>query len=208
MEITAIKKGKRHLTAVTLSNGEELSLSTEFFEEQLLNTGSSLSEEDVKKLIKGSDNRRAFSRSVWQIEQGDLSQKSLEQKLKNAGFGSEAITYAVNRMKELGLIDDAALAERLAERMLASCISSREAVNKLVQKGIKRETATAAVNSFECEPRAQIKALIYKKYAGKLTNPENTKKVFAALVRKGFAYSDIKAELSAYSDEVKYSEDE
>ena len=48
---------------------------------------------------------------------------------------------------------------------------------------------------------------ILKKYKNRLTDEESVRRVFAALQRKGFGYSDIKAVLKQYSDELQNSED-
>ena len=111
-------------------------------------------------------------------------------------------------MEELDLINDTAFAERLAEQYLQSGISVREAENKMILKGIDRATAKAALQMFEVDAPSQIKLVINKKYRTKLENSENIPKVFAALTRKGFKYSDIKKVLSEYSEQLKGSEED
>ena len=93
-------------------------------------------------------------------------------------------------MEELDLINDTAFAERLAEQYLRGGISVREAENKMFLKGIERKTAKAALDLFEVDAKQQIKLLINKKYRAKLQCAENVPKVFAALGRKGFNYSE------------------
>ena len=98
-------------------------------------------------------------------------------------------------------------AESLAEKLLSACVSRREALVKMQNKGLDRQTAQLALDLFECDETAQIKALIIKKYKNRLTDEESVRKVFAALQRKGFGYSNIKAVLRQYSEELQNSED-
>lgn len=91
---------------------------------------------------------------------------------------------------------------------MQSGISPREAESKMFLKGIDRATAKAALQMFEVDEQSQIKLVINKRYRTKLENAENIPKVFAALQRKGFKYSDIKKVLSEYSEQLKYSEEE
>jgi len=55
----------------------------------------------------------------------------------------------------------------------------------------------------ECE---NIKLLINKKYAKRLDTEEGVKKVFAALIRKGFSFSDVRKALKEYSLELDCEE--
>ena len=207
MQITEIKRRRGHLCEIVLDNGEAVLLDSDLVAEKALGIGDELSADTIKKLKGESDYRRAVSRSIWYIERGDLSEKSLYGKLKKAGFSDVTTKAAVVRMKELSLIDDESYAERLAERLLASVVSRREALFKMVNKGLPHDVASAALDMFECNPCDQIRALVNKKYRTKLADAESVQKVFAALARKGFNYGDIKTVLKEYSEELKYSEE-
>ena len=207
MLITQIKRKKQHLCEITLSTGDCFLLDSDYCAEKAIKENMSLTEKEISVMKQESDYFRALSRSLWYIERGDLSQKGLKTKLKKAGFSEKAITDATARMVELGLVNDQEYALRLAEKLLSACVSRREAVTKMTLRGIDRDTANWALDEFECDPTAQIKALIIKKYKNKMQSEADVKKVFAALQRKGFNYSDIKCVLKEYSQEIEYSED-
>lgn len=207
MTITAIKKSRNHLFSLLLCDGSTVLLDKDTVIEASLHEGDQITQQEVKNLYDASEKRRAVSRCVWYLEQGDLSKRALDNKLKNAKFGALSREYALNRMSELGLINDEAYAERLAERLLSACVSKREALTKMQNKGLDRQTAQAALDLFECDATAQIKALILKKYKNRLADEESVRRVFAALQRKGFSYSDIKVVLKQYSEEIQNSED-
>ncbi len=207
MLITDIKKKRGHLFDVILDSGESFVLDQNYLTELSLKKGDEITEAQIKCYLRESDYKRAFSRGVWYVTQGDISKKSLLDKLKKAGFIAENCQKAVDRMCELSLINDQEYALRLAEKLLTQCVSIREATQKMQQRGISRDVCAWALEQFECDPRQQIRALINKKYRTKLTSPDNTKKVFAALQRKGFNYSDIKSVLKDYNEEIIYGEE-
>ena len=208
MVVTELKAQKGHLICVTFDNQKTVLLDKDFVLENGIRAEREFTPKEVAAFFEQSEYRRAISRSVWYIERGSLSSKKLLEKLSKAGFDLETCQKAVLRMRELDLINDELLAERLAEQYLKNGISVREAENKLFLKGIDRSVAKSALDLFEVDATKQIKLLINKKYRAKLTVKENIPKVFAALTRKGFKYSDIKKVLSEYSEELSNSEED
>lgn len=208
MEITAIKKQRNHLFLIELLGAEAIMLDKKTVIDEGLFVGQDLSAAKINALKESSLYTRALSRAVWHLEQGDLSEKALRQKLLRAKFPENTVEKVILRLRELCLINDEALAERLAERLISSNISERAAVQKMVAKGLDYSLAREAVSGIETNAAEQIRAIIEKKYKNKLLNPENTPKVFAALQRLGFPYSEIRAVLKAYSEELEYSEED
>lgn len=207
MEITAIKKGKNHLFSVELLGADAITLDKKTVIDEGLFVGQDLSAKQISALKSASDYTRTLSRAVWYLERGDLSEKALRQKLSRAKFPEKAIEKAILRLNELALLNDEGLAERLAEKLLENNISERAAVQKMVAKGLDYSLAKRAVEDLNTDPMPQIRAIIEKKYKKKLESPENAPKVFAALQRLGFSYSDIRAALKAYSEEIEFSEE-
>ncbi len=200
MLITEITAKKGHLNEITLAGGDKILLDKSVCEEFSVFEGEEISAERLKEVKDISDYRRAFNRAVWYIERGSLSYKRLCEKLKTAGFSEPYIKKAADRLTELGLINDAAFAERLAENLLKSGVSKREAQQKLILKGISPALSRETLDIFECDPTEQIALLINKQYKSKLGTEEGVKKVYAALSRRGFNYSDIRKVLQDYSE--------
>lgn len=204
MKVTALKQMKKAITAVTLEDGSELLLDSELIIIENIKIGSEI--DDVDNLKYLSDYKRAKSRALWYLSRGDLSEKALYDKLVRGEFSERASRDAVERMKELGLVNDEAYATRIAEYLKNCGISKREAEYKMISRGIPRDIAHALLESEENECE-KIKYLLEHKYANKLSDEESVKKVFAALIRKGFSYSDVKSALREYSEEIYNSED-
>ena len=205
MRIIQIEKQKQHLTRVVLSDQSEALLDNEVCAQKCLKVGMELDHIDLKRLKGESDYVRAKSRAVWYMDRMDHTEKGLYEKLVRAGFSKEACAKVVARFIEVGLIDDERFAANLAERLMAANVSKREAVQKMLQKGVPYDLAKRVLEDDQTDELTQIKNLIQKKYRTKLESENGGQKVFAALVRKGFSYSGVREALKSYIEE---SEDE
>lgn len=191
--VVSVKKGKKHLSEVLFENGTSLMLDSEYCVEQGIFPDTFIDEEQEKKHKNNSDIKRAKNLAMWYLSRTDHSEKALRDKLKRAGFNIGAVNTAINRMKELSLINDEKLAFRLAPLLLSANNSPRQAVEKLVLKGISRDIAKAAVGETENDPKEQIENLLKGQYRNKLSNEKDIERTFNALIRRGFSFSDVKS---------------
>lgn len=205
MKITDISARRKGITLV-VADGKEYLLNTDTVVAARIKKGDEISERELEELKSRSDCERARSRALWYLSRADHSKKALYDKLCRA-YSPTAAQNAVERMEELGLINDLELAKRLAKYWSDGNVSAREIKRKLFAKGISRDIADIAVDCLESDPRAQIAALLSTKYKNRLTSEDGIKKVFAALQRKGFSYSDIRSALREYSENIDYSEE-
>ena len=208
MQITAINKDKKHLTKITFSNGEECFLDNDVVSENGLSITAQIDEEFLSELKFSSDFKRAKSRALWYLDRMDYTEKALYEKLVRAGFSKKASAAVIAKLCELALIDDRRYAERMADRLTINNISKREALNKMYLKGIPLDLAKEVLSQTESDEGAQIKALLEGKFAYKLTLENGVEKVFAALVRKGFSFSEIKKALKEYKEELELCEED
>jgi regulatory protein len=75
------------------------------------------------------------------------SRKELERRLVQAGFEADAVATELERLEQVGLIDDAAFAAAVVESRMGARGESRRAVGiKLQQAGVDREVALAALD--------------------------------------------------------------
>lgn len=218
--ITAIDKRKKHLARVSLIPAPELSALFEehraflpelennqplidrtILERLNLAVGDTLSSEEVLELIKASLCFRAKEKAIWYLASCDRSARSLHQKL-SAAFGTFAAQFAVEQMQKRGYLNDEAYAMHLAQTLNSQGLSARAAQQKMQQKGLSRELAALAVaQHFSEDEVAKAQKLLQAKYASKLDSPEGIRKVTAALQRRGFSFSTIRAALAAVQAE-------
>lgn len=204
MQIIEIIRHKQHLVKVKTNSGKEFYLDKDYAIQIAVKAGDTVTEERVCEWLRESDYQRAKSRALWFLDRADHSEKALYDKLLRASLSPEACACAIARLKELGLIDDVRYATRLAERLIEANVSKREAYMKMTARGLPRDIVRQALDGTDADEAAQLRALIEKKYKTRLQNPENTEKVYAALVRKGFSYSAVRDALKNYSEELEY----
>ena len=193
MLITALVTLKKHLVKIEFDNGEECVIDREVCVNHGLYTEMELSAEDVKELKSESDYARTKSRALWYLDRSDYTEKAMFEKLIRAGFPKKASAAVVGRFKELGIIDDRRFAERFFERCCESNISKREALHKMLEKGVPYDLAKELLDNNDTDEVEKIKNLLNGKYSSKLNAENGKQKVFAALARKGFSFSAIKS---------------
>ena len=198
MQIINIQKDKLHLTKISLSNGEEVLIDNDVCRDNYLKKGDKISEEKLNDLVFQSQYQRAKSRAVWYLDRKDRTAKDLYNKLCLAGFDKKASSKVIARLQEVGLVDDLRFAENYASRLMEGNVSKREALQKMLQKGVPYDMAKDVLSECDSDEGAQIEALINKKYRTKLIVEGGKEKVYAALIRKGFSYEAVKNALKNY----------
>ncbi|MBE6787832.1 MAG: regulatory protein RecX [Ruminococcaceae bacterium] len=201
MQIIDIKKDKLHLMKICLSDGSEFLIDKDVCYEKCLKKGVEI--ENIEDLVFESDYKRAKSRAVWYLDRNDHTEKALFDKLVRAGFSKQACAKVIARYVEVGLLDDRRYAKNYAERLMEANVSKREAVQKMLTKGVAYDLAKEVLSETETDEQTQIKNLLEKKYRTKLGAQNGAQKVFAALVRKGFSYSAVREALKSYIEEFE-----
>ncbi len=201
MKITRIKPSKLHLNQIFLSNGEELFIDKDVCAENSLMTDIEIESEFISELKFQSDYVRAKSRALWYLDRMDYSEKALFEKLVQKGFEKKASSAVIAKLVELGLVDDRRYGRRLAEKLTDGGNSKRATLQKMLLKGVPYDLAKEILSESQTDEVEKLLALIEKKYASKLDDPQNYQKVYAALVRRGFSYSDVKTALKKYTQD-------
>ncbi len=119
------------------------------------------------------------------------SRAELEATLRRRGCDPQVATRVLDRMAEVGLVDDAAYAEQLVQsRRRTKGLSGAALRKELRDKGIDDETAAAAVGPVD-EPseRARAEALVERRLRsmGGLDPQVQARRLAGMLARKGYA---------------------
>lgn len=203
MQIVNLQKDKLHLTKLSLSDGRQVLVDNDLVFERSLKAGLEIDDKYLEELLFSSDYVRAKSRAVWYLDRSAHTEKGLYDKLVRAGFAKEACAKVIARFIEVGLLDDRRYAEILAERLIETNVSKREALQKMLSKGLPYDLAKSVLEETEADENTQIRNLIEKKYRNKLLAENGAKKVFDALARKGFSFGAIREALKSYIEELE-----
>lgn len=151
---------------------------------------------ELKNLTEEPEEYRDARRKAMRLlEHMDRTEKGLREKLRQAGFTSQAVDHALTYVEAYGYIDD----ERYARTYIAYRMdtkSRQKIIRELMGKGIDRKTA---INAWEKETALNMpdeKEILYrtieKKYPPDTELDEKKmRRLYGYLVRRGFGYSDI-----------------
>ncbi len=200
MIVTDMKKRRHRLTALFL-DGQPVMIDTETLLLSGIRVGQELSEEQLEELQERSNLNRAYEKSLYLLEYRPHSRQELLTKLLRE-YPPDAANHAVDRVDELGLIDDRQYARDLAEEFLnRKGYGLRRAQMELTRRGIDRDLATQVLEEIETDPQEQLMALITKKYKPIPTDRKGVEKVIAAMVRRGYEFSQVRSALQQIADQ-------
>ena len=204
MKIIEITRLRRSLYRLDFEESEPIEVDVRTFDESGFRQGSDLAEEQLNALLATSQYNRARERALYLLGLRDYACKELEQKLLTEA-SPEIAAAVVERLREVGLLDDERYALRLARSLSEQKHYPRRRIEQeLRHRGISSVLIQAAVAELGGEDYEQALALLQKKYYNKLNDPESRRRVVAALARRGFSYGAIRRamdEMGAPDDE-------
>ena len=130
------------------------------------------------------------------LEYSSRSAGALAEKLRQH-YPPETVEATIQRLTELGLINDLDYGRRLAADLLHLRKYSLGRVRQaLYQRKLDREVIDEIMEELEdTDQIGPIVELVQKKYLPKLQEPQGRQKVAAALQRRGYGWDDIREAL-------------
>ena len=205
MTITNVVPKRKGLSALYIDGEFAVKIDTETFLISKFSVGSQIDDEQLKELIENSNTKRAKEKALWLISYRDHSKKELEEKVRNS-CDRDSAKKAVERLEELGLVNDEKFARNYAEQLLnVKHLSKKGAKYKLMEKGIDRDLADMILDEIYFDPQEHIRIIIQSKYKN-LADEKTRRRAVSALQRKGYGWSDIKSVIDEYIEEEYYEE--
>ena len=198
MEITALEPRRHRLVQLFLDGEPAVKLDEETAAS--LRPGQQLSDEELHELIARSDAVRAKEKALYLLEHRPHSKRELEDKLART-VGREAAGQAAGRMEELGLIDDADYARRLAEELARKGFAAPRIRQEPLRRGIGRELAAEEAERAAAAPEDALHSLIERRFARQLGEEKGRRRAVAALQRMGYRWEEIRSALRAFGGE-------
>lgn len=200
MKLT-VKPGNRDKIHIYIDGDYQTTVDSLYFGSCGVRDGAELTAEEAADFLREANGRRAFNKGASLLSYQDRTRKQLVDRLRE-DYGEEAAEAAADRLEELRLLDDTRYAENYAAELLRrkKC-APRRILQELLQKGIDRETAEAAVEGLDFAPQARIIELLETKFAGKYGDEKDLRRTIAALQRLGYGYGDIRSALRQIEEE-------
>jgi regulatory protein len=175
-----------------------------------LAVGKVIDEAAGDRLLLAARKLEAFDRAAAALGRRARSAHELERWLLQRGFDRGDVSDAVQRLTEIGAIDDSQFARAFARsRALGKGMSKRRLQQELSRRGVDSKMATAAIADVleeeSVDERALLEAAARKKLAVlRGQEPDAVRKrLYGYLARRGYDSADIAAVLRTIMADYK-----
>lgn len=195
--IISHNKGRGKKIHLLLDNEYKITTDIDFWAEHYIKDGTEIDEAEWEALVDAINYKKAINKCYDLLSRRDHSVKELKTKLMRTSDEKNS-QRAIDRMLELGYLDDEKYARELLNHLINSKKMSLPFIKQeMFKRGVPSEIISEVLSETEIDNVSSITELIMGKYRNKLNAENGKEKVIAALMRKGFSYSDIK---SAFED--------
>lgn len=201
MVITAQDRVRGSLYRLELDGEPAGTIDKRTFDEAGYRLGGEITQAAWEELKERSARNRAKEKALYLLSQRDRPRGELLKKLQPEA-GEEIAQETVDRLEEMGLLDDDSLALRWAgDLSRRKCYPRRRVEQELTARGFDRDTARRAAEELEAEDHTLALALLHKKYYNKMTTEDGRRKTAAALARYGFSSQAVRYALEHWETE-------
>ena len=152
----------------------------------------------LRKAARRSDTKRRGAN----IASGRmLSKKELTERLTKKGASPEDAADTADWLEGLGAVNDAAYAGVIVRHYGAMGYGSQRVRQELHRRGVPRELWEQALEQLP-PPQEAIRKFLQAKLRGRPLMPEDSRRLAAALQRRGFAWQDIRPALYELGQEI------
>lgn len=195
MILTDFRMTKRGMFALYADGEFLMSIHPDVFAASGLSVGSEIDEERLEELRAEAELKRAKEKAFTLLSYQEYTSHQLKERLCRS-VGEEAAGEAVERMEELGLIDDDDYAERFAQdlsvRKHYGILRIRQEMRR---KGLSREQIESATAQLREDPQEQLLYLLEKKYPLAVEDERVRRRAYGAMLRMGYPADEVRRAL-------------
>jgi regulatory protein len=203
MKITAIKQQVKQQGRYSIFVDGKYSFSLS--ELGLINSGlranQELSQSEIDNLKDTSTADKAYNQTLGLLARRPRSRWEVADYLKRKDYSPALVEETINKLSELGYINDLSFAKMWVEnRRLLKATSRRRLKLELKQKHVADEIIEIVLAEDKTDEREVLEALVEKKR--RLPRYQDDLKLAQFLMRQGYNYEDIKAALKNTSEQI------
>jgi len=205
MKITKLSPSqhKKGRFLVTLENGDLLRVSENEMISFSLYNDKELDDETLERLRQSTSLTFFKEYALNALSARPMSRHELRRKLEEKDCPPGQALEIVDRLTELGYLNDAAYAVTLVRHYTAKGYGPYKIRDELFRRGVPREYWDDALSQAEI-PVETIDAFISRKLRGNdHPDQKDLKRVSDALARRGFSWNDISTALRRYGAEIE-----
>ena len=144
----------------------------------------------------------AKERALALLDKRDYSRAELLRKLLEKGIPEVEATAAVDRLTELGFVDDARYAPIIVRHYAAKGYGARRVQQELARRGIPKELWDGAMAQMPAQDDA-VDQLLRSRLRSRRPDRAELKRASDFLLRKGYGWDEIKSALARYHAEIE-----
>lgn len=156
-----------------------------------LKPGMDVDSETLPVLNENTRKGKARESAARMLGRRNMSRSQLVKKLKEKGIAQEDADYAADWAENLGIVNDESYAVTLLEYYRLKGFGDKRVRQELIRRGIGREIVDSLLQE-RVDMSDEILKFIQKKLRGSQPDPDTTRKLTAALVRRGHSFEDIR----------------
>lgn len=194
--IISHSKGRGKKIHLLIDDEYQITTDVDFWADNYIKDGTEIDDDEWNDLVSKINYKKAVNKCYDLLSRRDHSVKELRNKLLRT-VDEVSADKAIERMLELGYLDDEKYARHLLEHLVNNKKMSRSFIKQeMFKKGLSSDIINNTLEDIEIDNVSNVVDIILSKYINKLKAQGGRDKVIAALMRKGFSYSDVKDALN------------
>jgi regulatory protein len=188
-------------------------LSLQVLEELQLSVGRSIDGLE-ERIAREAARLKVYDRALNMLAFRARSSSELGRSLVRKGEEKEHVDWAVARLQENGILDDAAFAQSFTRAKVLGAKQSRRRVQQdLSRKGVARSVSDAAIETVFEEEGVDQREIVEEAARKKLRSlrglepPVRRRRLYAFLARRGYDAEDIRSAMDAVGSALSGSEE-
>lgn len=202
MKITAIKQQLKRPGRYSVFVDEKyaFSLSESALLDAGVRIGQELNADELHGLRHASQFDKAYNKTLSYIARRMRSEWELRDYFRRKDIDEDASEQIMERLRNLGYVDDLAFARAWVEnRRLLKPVSRRRLVLELRQKHVESGVIQQVLESDEVSDIDSLRQLVMRKR--RQSRYQDDTKLMQYLVRQGYSYDDVKTVLRSSDDD-------
>lgn len=186
------QKGRGKKIHLLIDDEYQITTDVDFWAEHYYKDGTQIDEKQWQELVDLINYKKAVDKCYDLLSRRDHSVKELKTKLLRTVDEVNA-ERAIEKMLDLGYLDDEKYAAVLLKHLIENKKMSKAFIRQeMYKRGLSSEIISSTLEGVRIDNASSCAELILTKYRNKLNIEGGKDKIIAALMRKGFSYSDIK----------------
>lgn len=207
--ITRLQETKRGRMAVFFDDAFDFSVDKETFVKENLRVGKRFTEQEYEQLRHETQYMKAKEKAFSLLSYKSWTRKLLAERLEQE-FSEDCVQEVLDRIEELGLINDADYAVRCARDLVGIKHYALSRVRQeLAHRGVGSNDIEDALSEFDdLDEEQAIRAILEKKFLSALREEKGQRRAFNALVRLGYDVGGIRGQISRLVEQLREDDGE